>query len=153
MCLNFWSLFIVTMMSHFRQKRSKPGNEDLFTTMGQGSAGEQVSSGWGGGGERTYRNRYLISDLIRCCQATNDEKPDLKSFPYCNLRENFMVDIWSQRLLFFFPLKILRYRAPLNPRRDGQATTTSQSLIDSDTHTYHEVVDKNWMNNFLMLAS
>ena len=82
------------MMSHFRQKRSKPGNEDLFTTLGQESAGEQVSSGWGGGGgERTYRNRYLISDLIRCCQATNDEKPDLKSFPYCNLRENFMVDI------------------------------------------------------------
>ena len=38
------------MMSHFRQKRSKPGNEDLFTTMGQESAGEQVSSGWGGGG-------------------------------------------------------------------------------------------------------
>lgn len=106
------------MMSHFRQKRSKPGNEDLFTTMGQGSAGEQVSSGWGGG-ERTYRNRYLISDLIRCCQATNDEKPDLKSYP----------------------------------RRDGQAITTSQSLIDSDTHTYHEVVDKNWMNNFWMLAS
>ena len=46
-----------------------------------------------GGGDRTYRNRYLILDLIRCCQATNDEKPDLKSFPYCNLRENFMVDI------------------------------------------------------------
>ena len=64
----------------FSPKTSKPGNEDLFTTMGQGSAGEQVSSGWGGG-ERTYRNRYLISDLIRCCQATNDEKTDLKSFP------------------------------------------------------------------------
>ena len=61
----------------FSPKTTKPGNEDLFNTKGQGSAGEEVSSGWGGGGggKCTYRNRYLISDLIRCCQATNDEKP------------------------------------------------------------------------------
>ena len=67
----------------FSPKRSKPGNEDLFTTMGQGSRGKEVSSEWGGGwgGRRTYRNRSLISDLIQCCQATNDKKPDLKSFP------------------------------------------------------------------------
>ena len=61
-----------------------------------------------GGGGRTYRKRYLISDRIRCCQATNDEKTRLEvvslhqlPFPYCNLRENFMADIWSQRFMLF----------------------------------------------------
>ena len=34
----------------FSPKRSKPGNEDLFTTMGQWSRGKEVSSEWGGGG-------------------------------------------------------------------------------------------------------
>ena len=35
----------------FSPKTTKPGNEDLCNTKGQGSAGEEVSSGWGGGGE------------------------------------------------------------------------------------------------------
>ena len=76
---------LITVHHHhdvsFSPKRSKPGNEDLFTTMGQGSAGERSLLGMGRGGERTFRKRYLISDRIRCCQATNDEKPDLKSLP------------------------------------------------------------------------
>lgn len=49
---------------------------------GKKSPRDREEGGGGvGGGKRTYRNRYLSSDLIRCCQATNNEKPDLKSFP------------------------------------------------------------------------
>ena len=36
----------------FSSKTSKPGNKGLVTTMGKGS-GEEVSSGWGGGGAPT----------------------------------------------------------------------------------------------------
>ena len=80
------SHFLMITVHHYHDvslspKTSKPGNEDLFTTMGQGSAGGRRLLGMGRGGGRTYRKRYLISNLIRCCQATNDEKPDLKSFP------------------------------------------------------------------------
>ena len=38
------------MMSLFRQRGRNLENEDLFTTMGQGSRGKEVSSEWGGGG-------------------------------------------------------------------------------------------------------
>ena len=152
MCLNFWSLFIVTMMSHFRQKRSKPGNEDLFTTMGQESAGEQVSSGWGGGSVPTV-TVTLFQTLFAVVKRRMMKNPTWSRFLIATSEKIswsiFEVNVYC----FFFPLKILRYRAPLNPRRDGQAITTSQSLIDSDTHTYHEVVDKNWMSNFWMLVS
>ena len=64
------------MMSYFRQRGRSLETWIYLLRWGKGARGEEVSSEWGGGGGRTYRKRYLISDRIRCCQATNDEKPD-----------------------------------------------------------------------------
>ena len=145
-------------MSHFHPRRPKPGNEDLFTTMAQGSAGKEVSSRWGGGGDVPAVTVTLFQTLFAVVKRRMMKKLTLsrflasvtfsllqpqRKFHGRHLKSTFHVISW----------KILRYRAPLNPRRDGQAIKTGQSLIDSDTHTYHEVVDKNWMSNFWMLAS
>ena len=95
--------------------------------------GERSLLGMGrgvGGRKRTYRKRYLISDLIRCCQATNDEKPDLKSFPcisYLFPIATSEKNSWSifEVNVSCFSLKILRYRTPFKSPRDGKAITTS----------------------------
>lgn len=80
LCVNVWSPFIITMMSHFRPRRRNLETRVQFLRWGERS--------WGGGRSLlglgrwlTYRNRYFLSDLIHCCQSTNDEKPALKSFP------------------------------------------------------------------------
>ena len=77
------SFWVVTLINaQILCKTSKLGNKGVVPTMGGRSGG---GGGWrsllGLGRGRTYRNRYFLSDLIRCCQATNDEKPALKSFP------------------------------------------------------------------------
>ena len=48
----------------FSPKTSKPGNEDLFTTMGQGSAGERSLLGMGSGGNVPTVNVTLFQTVF-----------------------------------------------------------------------------------------
>ena len=77
----------------FSPKTTKPGNEDLFNTKGQGSAGEEVSSGWGGGGGGVSVHTVTVTLFQTLFAVVKRRMMKNPPFPYCNLRENFMVYI------------------------------------------------------------
>ena len=66
----------------FSPKTSKPGNEDLFTTMGQGSAGGRILLGmWRGAGDVPTVNVTLFQTVFAVVKRRMMKKPNLKSFP------------------------------------------------------------------------
>ena len=137
LCLNAWSLFIITIMSYFRPRRRNLKTRIYLLRWG----GRSLFGIGGGGGDVPAITVTFFQTLYVVVKRRITKNPPWSRFlgpvTFSPFQPHRKFDGRYLKPTFHVSsLKLLRYRAPLSSRRDGQAITTSQSIVNWVRHAH-----------------